>query len=105
VYEREVFVYRGNERRDPFRPLTDDNGMGPQFESLSLRGIIYSTAPGNSMVLLADGEGRVYRARVGDRVGNSRVIEISQTRVVLAVENFGSIRQEVLALPERGGAP
>jgi hypothetical protein len=40
---------------------------------------------------------------VGDRVGNTRVIEISQTRVILAVENFGSVRQEMLELPSRGG--
>lgn len=105
VYEREVFTFRGEGRRDPFRPLTDDNAMGPQFESLSLQGIIYAEGQASSMALLADNDGRVYRVRVGDRVGNSRVIEISRTRVVLAVENFGSIRQEMLELPSRGGTP
>jgi len=37
VYEREVFAYRGGERRDPFQPLTQENQLGPQFRELSLR--------------------------------------------------------------------
>jgi Tfp pilus assembly protein PilP len=104
VYEREVFSYRGVSRRDPFRPLTDDDSMGPRFESLALQAIIYSTGRGNSLALLTDADGRVYRVRVGDVVGNSQVIEIGPLRVVLAVENFGTIRQEMLELPTRGGS-
>lgn len=103
VYEREVYSYRPEGRRDPFRPLTDEDEMGPRFEALSLRGIIYATGRGRSVALLADGEGRVHRVRVGDTVGNSRVIEIGPLRVVLSVENFGSMRQEILELPTRGG--
>lgn len=104
VYEREVFSYPGSARRDPFRPLTDENGMGPRFESLALRGIIYSTGRGRSVALLADGDGRVYRARVGDVVGNATVVEIGPLRVVMAVENFGVIRQEMLELQRNQGA-
>ncbi len=104
VYEREVFTYQGEERRDPFLPLTQENQMGPRFQELSLQGIIYSSVPGESVVVLRAGSDRVLRARVGDVVGNSRVIEIGPTRVVMAVENFGTIRQEILELPQRGGA-
>lgn len=103
VYEREVYTYNGENRRDPFRPLTDRNEMGPRFESLSLQGIIYSAERGRSVALLADGEGRIHRVRVGNTVGNSRVIEIGPVRVVLAVENFGTTRQEILELPSRRG--
>lgn len=103
VYEREVYSYSGGSRRDPFQPLTEQGDMGPRFESLSLQGIIYSTGRGRSVALLADGDGRIHRVRVGDVVGNSRVIEIGPVRVVLAVENFGTIRQEILELPTRGG--
>lgn len=103
VYEREVYSYPGDDRRDPFRPLTNANDIGPRFEALSLRGIIYSTGQGRSVALLADGQDRVYRVRVGDVLGNSRVIEIGPLRVVLAVENFGTTRQEILELPSRGG--
>lgn len=104
VYEREVYAYRGAGRRDPFRPLTADDDMGPLFEELTLQGIIYATGRGRSVALITDASGRVHRARVGDVVGNSRVIEIGPARVVMAVENFGNIRQEVLELPTRGGA-
>jgi type II secretory pathway component PulC len=104
VYEREVFVYRAASRRDPFRPLTDEDELGPRFESLSLRGIIYSTGASRSIALLADGGGRVHRVREGDVLGNARVVEIGPTRVVMAVETFGTIRQEMLELQRRGGA-
>lgn len=104
IYEREVFTYRGASRRDPFVPLTNENQMGPRFESLQLRGIIYSTARRGSVALLADGDGRVFRARVGDVIGNSTIVEIGPLRVVLAVENFGSIRQEMLELQKNQGA-
>lgn len=104
VYEREIFTYQPTGRRDPFRPLTDDDEMGPRFEQLSLRAIIYSTGVERSVAMLADGSGRVYRVRVGDVIGNARVTEIGPMRVVMAVETFGTIRQEMLELQRRGGA-
>lgn len=103
VYEREVFDYSGQNRRDPFRPLTDQDELGPRFESLSLQGIIYSTGRGRSVALISDPDGRIYRVRVGDMVGTSRIVEIGPVRVVLAVENFGTIRQEILELPTTRG--
>jgi len=104
VYEREVFAYVGTGRRDPFRPLTEDDDMGPRFEQLALRSIIYATGRGRSVAMLGDGGGRVYRVREGDVVGNARVLEITTTRVVLAVETFGTVRRETLELQRRGGA-
>jgi hypothetical protein len=104
VYDREVFAYRAVGRRDPFRALTDDDELGPRFEQLSLRAIIYSTGVDSSVAMLGDGSGRVYRVRVGDVIGNARVVEIGPMRVVMAVETFGTIRQEMLELQRRGGA-
>lgn len=104
VYEREVFSYADRGRRDPFRPLTDSDETGPRFEELMLQGVIYSTGRGQSVALIADASGRIYRVREGGVVGNSRVVEIGPLRVVLAVENFGTIRQELLELRKRGGA-
>ena len=104
VYDREVFLYVGSARRDPFLPLTDENEMGPRFEALQLQAIIYSTGRRGSVALLADGDGRVFRVRVGDTVGNSTVVEIGPLRVVMAVENFGTIRQEMLELQKNQGA-
>src|SRR5690554_4905587 len=77
VFEREVFVYSPGGRRDPFKPLTDEDGVGPLFEDLSLRMIIYSAvAPGESVAVLADGQKKTYRVRRGDYVGNAAVVEI-----------------------------
>lgn len=104
VYEREVFVYAAPGRRDPFRPLTDDDDLGPRFEQLALRSIIYATGRGRSVAMLGDGGGRVYRVREGDVVGNARVLEIGAMRVVMAVETFGTVRRETLELQRRGGA-
>ena len=103
VYDREVFTYRAMNRQDPFRPLTNSSETGPRFEELQLRGIIYSTSRNGSVAIMGDASGRVHRVRVGDVVGNSRVVEIGPLRVVLAVENFGNIRQEMLELNKRGG--
>ncbi len=103
IYEREVYTYGGIGRRDPFRPLTDDEESGPRFEELTLQGIIYSDAPGKSLALLNDVSDRVHRARVGDVLGDSRVLEITPDRVVFAVNNFGNVRQEMLELKKSGG--
>lgn len=104
VYEREVFAYAPAGRRDPFRPLTEDDELGPRFEQLVLQGVIYATGQGRSVALLGDGSNRIYRVRVGDIVGNARVLEIAPQRVVLAVETFGTVRRETLELTRRGGA-
>ncbi len=102
VYEREVFMYRGAGRPDPFRPLTEDDELGPRFERLTLQGVIYSS-PRTSVALLSDGTGRVYRVRQGDVLGNARVLDIGPRRVVMAVDVFGTIRRETLELQRSGG--
>ncbi|MGQ0815919.1 MAG: hypothetical protein ACT4O1_15925 [Gemmatimonadota bacterium] len=98
VFDREVFGYPGVGRRDPFKPLVGKESLGPLFDDLRLRGIIYSTDPMRSIVLIQDGSKRQYRLKRGDVVGNSRVVEIRPLAVRFAVENFGMIRQEVLEI-------
>lgn len=101
-FEREVFDYQAAGRRDPFTPLVGAEGVGPRFEQLSLSGIIHSRTPGRSVALFVDGSGRIYRVRNGDRVGNVRVVDIGPRRVIVAVENFGRARQEIIELKRRG---
>jgi len=102
-YAREVFTYPAAQRRDPFLPLTDETGVGPRFEDLSLQGIMYSPVRGQSVALLTAGD-RIFTVHPGDVVGNSRVVEIGPTRVVFAVNNFGTVRQEMLELKRKEGA-
>jgi hypothetical protein len=104
VYEREVYTYRPGGRRDPFRPLSAGDEMGPRFDKLTLQAIIHGEERRSSIAMLGDASGRIYRLREGDVLGNARVVQIGPNRVVMAVETFGTVRQETLELPRRGGA-
>jgi hypothetical protein len=98
VFDREVFRYPGENRRDPFKPLTGKNQAGPLFEDLSLRMIIHSQVPRQSIAVLADRAKKIYRVRRGESLGNVTVVDISPTRVVFSVDEFGVRRQEFLSL-------
>lgn len=98
VFEREVFRYPLENRRDPFKWLSDQEHMGPLFDDLILRMIIHSPQPGQSVALLADGAKKVYRLRKGEIIGNATVVNIESTRVVFTVEDYGNRRQEILEL-------
>lgn len=97
VFEREVFVYPATHRRDPFVPLIGA-GSAARFEELALQGIIYSPQADQSVALLVDRTGRIYRVRRGDMVANARVTNIAPRSVLFAVESFGVVRQERLEL-------
>src|SRR5437773_2522780 len=55
VFDREVFSYPGSARRDPFKPLLGKESLGPLFDDLKLKGIIYTSDPTRSIVLIQDG--------------------------------------------------
>jgi hypothetical protein len=97
VFDREIYRYDAAGRRDPFKPLTGTNA-GPLFEELTLRMILHSDVPGQSIVVLSDGSKRVYRLRRGESVGNITVVRIDPARVVFSVVDFGVGRQEMLSL-------
>jgi hypothetical protein len=96
VFEREVYHYGAQNRRDPFHSLAD--GIGPLFDDLTLRMIIYSPRPGQSVALLVDGAKKLYRLRKGETVGNATVLDITKSQVTFTVEDYGNRRQEVLDL-------
>ena len=99
VYEREVYGYDAAGLRDPFAPLVGAGvDLGPTFADLQLRGIIYSTGRGQSIAVLHDRSGKLYRARRGDIIGNATVLEIRPLEVLFVVEDFGQTRQEMLRL-------
>lgn len=98
VFDREVYRYDAAGRRDPFRPLTDENAAGPLFEDLTLRMILFSDVPNQSIVVLADARQKVYRLRRGESIGNITIVQIERARVVFAVEDFGVRRQEILSM-------
>lgn len=99
MLEREVFNYPAFQRRNPFRPLTGLD-EGPRFEDLVLRGVIQTADAGASVALLAHraDPSRTYRVRVGEGLGNTRVLEIRRQEVVMAVEEFGVTENRTLRL-------
>jgi hypothetical protein len=112
VFEREAFFYPRYERRDPFAPLLSGDGSGPRFEEIQLIGIIYSSNPDLSVASFGPREGqgagaaaRSYRVRRGDTLGNLRILEIQQTRVVVRIDEFGLTEQRIMELkrPGQGG--
>jgi hypothetical protein len=102
VFEREVFEYPGASRRDPFRPLTDNDTQGPLFSEIVLSGIIVQQDPSQSLVMFHDTNKKEYRLHRGDRVGNITVLDITRSSVVFSVEEFGMKRKEVLEMSRAG---
>lgn len=99
VFEREVFRYPRDGRRDPFASLIATGDIRPIFADLVLSGIIYDPSGRNSMATLRDvSNGDLYRARVGSVFGRIRVTAISRNEVRFAIDEFGFTRQESLSL-------
>jgi hypothetical protein len=121
VFEREVFTYPAFERRNPFRALVASDQGGPRFEQLRLMGIIYSDDPALSVAVVGTSTvsistdasavsvqaGDAWYLKVGQSIGNIRVVEIRREQVVLEVEEFGLTEQKIMQLQTRrlGGTP
>jgi hypothetical protein len=121
VFEREVFSYPAFQRRNPFRALEAADSGGPRFEQLRLMGIIFSGDPalsvaivGTSTVAISEdatsvtvGEGDAWYLKVGQSIGNIRLVEIRREQVVVEVEEFGLTEQKIMQLHTRrqGGTP
>lgn len=92
-------IYDGGGRRDPFDPLTLETSpeTGPRFEALRLTGIFLGS-PGNSLVVLEDPTRRGHFLRVGERIGEARLVQIQPQSAVFEVEEYGTVRREVLRL-------
>ncbi|HSW31869.1 MAG TPA: hypothetical protein VLH75_20465 [Longimicrobiales bacterium] len=121
VFEREVFSYPALQRRNPFHPLTGADQGGPRFEELRVVGILYSDDPSKSVAVLGTSTvelsedaatvtvqpGPSWYLKVGQSVGNIRVVEIHREQVVVEVEQFGLTEQKIMQLQTRrlGGTP
>lgn len=107
IYQREVFTYERAGRPDPFRSLLNSADLGVRFEDLSLQGIMYHPNPARSVAVLSQrGSTRRIRAKVGDRIGTTRIVAIGPRAVEVVIEEFGVARRERLELtsvPVKGG--
>lgn len=121
VAEREVFRYPAVVRRNPFKALGVGSDDAPRFEQLRLMGIIFSESPGASVAVVGtstvtiseDGttvsleEGRAWYLKVGQRIGNVRIVEIRPEQVEVEVEEFGLTERRIMQMQTRrlGGTP
>ena len=102
AFDREVFEYPGTGRNDPFRPLSGTEAMGPLYEDLTLRAIIYNpNNPALSVATVNDGSKKLHRLRRGDVLGNARVASIELKQVKWLVQSYGMIREEIMPLATR----
>lgn len=91
--------YDAGGRRDPFVPLTaaGRSRTGPRFESMKLTGVFLG-APGSSLVVLEDQARRGHFLRVGETLGDARLVEILPRSAVFEIRQYGAVRREVLEL-------
>ena len=114
---RDIFTYVAAGRRDPFHPAPVPT---PSEGSLSVEaevlGIISHRDPLLSVAVVrvvrarageggqpdasgAGGAGGTYWLRIGDRIGNTRVLEIHEHHIVVEVEGPAGIERRLLEQP------
>lgn len=96
--QREVFVYTGGGRRDPFVSLASTDDLRPLFTDLKLAGILADPSGRRSVAVLRDltDAKKQYRVTVGSTLGRLRVTRITSSAVTFTIEEFGRNREEVL---------
>jgi hypothetical protein len=120
-FEREIFAYERNGRRDPFTSLMTSSEIRPLFADLRLVGVAYDPTGRSSVAVLredaqdrttAQGAGKApaanksnvdvpqYRVKEGQQLGRMRVARIGTKSVTFTIEEFGFSRQETLTLSD-----
>ncbi len=114
--ERERFAYVAAGRRDPFLPLSHpavaENSSGPDPEVLgiishsdsSLSVIVVRAAAGRERGDGAPGDpgawlGSIRRLRLGDSIGNARIVSIREDHIVVETEDSVGVRRRILEHP------
>jgi hypothetical protein len=99
TFDREVFRYDADGRRDPFVSLVKSSEIRPTMSDLRLTTIAFDPVGNNSVAILRDiGTKEQYRVKVGTPLGRMRVVRIEPKVVTFALEEFGFSRQESLAI-------
>ena len=97
--DREVFAYRGNNRRDPYESLMRSDELRPLVSDLRLTAVAFDPNGKGSVAILRDVVSlNQYRVRVGQTLGRLRVSGIRQKAVIFSIDEFGFSRQETLPL-------
>ncbi|MFN8570933.1 MAG: hypothetical protein U0132_02680 [Gemmatimonadaceae bacterium] len=98
-FEREIFYYERNGRRDPFQSLMSSSDLRPLISDIKLVAVAFDASGRNSVAVLRDLNTKdQYRVRVGQTLGRMRVAAINPKFITFTIEEFGFSRQETLAL-------
>lgn len=97
--DRELFSYRGGNRRDPYESLMRSDELRPLVSDLRLTAVAFDPNGLGSVAILRDVVSQnQYRVRVGQSLGRLRVSGIRQKAVIFSINEFGFSRQEALPL-------
>ena len=98
---REVFLYDGEARRDPFFSLILTEDLRPLLSDLKLVGILYDATQRRSVAIFRDVlTNAQYRVGSGMALGRMRVAQIKPRGVIFTIDEFGLSRQDSLMLIE-----
>ncbi len=98
---REVFVYEGGERRDPFFSLILTEDLRPLLSDLKLMGVLYDASGRRSVAIFRDIlTNAQYRVQTGMPLGRMRVAQIKPKGVIFTIDEFGLSRQDSLMLTD-----
>lgn len=99
TFNREVFRYDADGRRDPFVSLITSSEIRPLITDLRLTTVAYDASGNGSVAVLRDlGTKEQYRVKLGSTLGRMRVVRIDPKSVTFALEEFGYGRQETLSM-------
>jgi hypothetical protein len=100
-FEREIFVYEVDARRDPFTPLVPkEEGAEPNVENLTLNGIIWGF--GGPMAVVKEKGATGHVLRKGDKVSGGEVEDITMESITFRLSEFGIVTRYTLTLKGEG---
>lgn len=99
TFQREVFAYVGEGRRDPFASPIETGEIRPLLQDLTVVAILYDARGRNSVAVMRDqSTQQQYSAKVGQVLGRATVSQIRPQQVVMTINEYGFSRQEILKL-------
>ncbi|MHB1312768.1 MAG: hypothetical protein ACYC3L_12200 [Gemmatimonadaceae bacterium] len=99
TFDREVFTYVVDGRRDPFASPIETGEIRPLIADLKVTGIIFDPRGRNSVAVMRDvSTQEQYRVKTGNILGRAKVAQIKPTEVVMTIDEYGFSRQEILKL-------
>jgi len=99
TFQREVFAYVSEGRRDPFASPIETGEIRPLIQDLTVVAILYDSRGRNSVAVMRDqSTQQQYSAKVGRVLGRATVSQIRPQEVVMTINEYGFSRQEILKL-------